>query len=207
MKTIRTHLLARPLACFLAFMVLFISCSAPEGNAPIVNDNELQSMSGEQLFRSVLFKEGDFGSQLYNQDEIEIMNKLDPELALQLEIVKTEIIAGINGTNPGYFDTFKSAILSNDHNLMLTTLLDARNMVKETIKAQNDLTDRDIKDYDQNALKEQFMNRALPDEEACVAILIIALILFIAFIPLIEDTPTSMLENEEIVGNIISINQ
>ena len=142
MKTIRTHFLAKPLSCFLAFLVLFISCSAPDEEIVFTHDADLQGMSGEQLFRSVLFKEGDFGKQLYSEYDLEVMNKMDSKLIALLEKAKNQIVADINESRSGYFHSFKSAMLSKDHNLMMNALIDARNVVKETVKKRHNLTEQ-----------------------------------------------------------------
>jgi len=212
MKTIKKHFLTKPLASFLAFLILFVSCSTPDGNIILEGNNDFQNMSSEQVFRNVLFKEGNLGKQLYNQDDIEMMNSLDSELIKQLEKTKNEIIDGINKNNPDYFENFKSNILSNNHNIVLNTLLEARSIIKKTVKEQNNLTDKDLNNYTRTDLKNELKKQKVYSEKvACVAVVVVVLVLvlFVLLIPVkaLENNEISRLENEQIVSKIIAINQ
>lgn len=211
MKTIRTSFLPKPLSCFLAFLVLFVSCSTPDGNVILENENSFQSMSGEQVFRSILFKEGDFGKQLYNEDDIELMNSLDSEVVKQLEITKTEIINDINKNNSSYFDNFKKNILSNNHNMILATLIEARQLVKETVNEQNNITNENLNSYKRDDLKKKLQKQNLYGKKACVAVVIVVLVLVLLVLVVpaaleTENNRISRLENEQTVSKIVSIN-
>ena len=213
MKTIRTNYFSKPLSFLLSFLILFISCSTPDNSARLMDDNSsLKEMSGEALFRSILFKEGDFGEKLYNEDDIEMMNSLDSNIIEELESTKNEIIKDLKNNHPNYFSVFKSQIISNDYNLVLNTLLNARILVRDIVKEQNSITDKDIKKYENINIKEELEKTNVYGKEACVAVLIVVLVLvlFVLLIPVaIADVKSqvSRLENEQIVSKIISVNQ
>lgn len=205
MKTIRTSFLSKPLSCFLTFLIFFVSCSTPDGNVIFENESSFQNMSGEQVFRSILFKEGDFGKKLYKEGEIELMSSLDSEVVKKLEITKSEIINSINRSNSTYFDDFKKNILTNDHNLILNTLLNAKQLVKKTVQKQARISDKKLSSYNEVDLKKELQKQNLysADKEACVAVLIVVLVLVlkVLLIPVMaENNEMTRLETEQTVS-------
>ena len=211
MKTIRTNYFSKPLSFLLSFLILFVSCSTPDSSVNLFEDNaSLKEMSGEDLFRSILFKEGDLGGELYSKEDIAMMNSLDSDIVKELELTKNKIIKDLKNNHPNFFTDFKTQITSNDYNLVLNSLLNARMLVKGIVKEQNSITDKDIRKYENVNIKEELQKKNVYGKEACVAVLIVVLVLvlFVLLVPVLAtDSEVSRLENEQIVSKIISINQ
>ncbi|CAM1368560.1 hypothetical protein TPENAI_60460 [Tenacibaculum litopenaei] len=212
MEKIRKSISTEPISCFLAFLVLLISCSAPDENIVLENENSFNKMSGDQIFRSILFKEGVLGKKMYNKDDIELINGLDLEVFNRFELLKNEIVNDINRRSPSYFDDFKKNVLTNDHNLLLNTFLNAKLLVKKTIQVRFKISDDKLNSYYKMNLKRELQkqNFGIMDKEVCVAVLVVVLVfvLKVVLIPVIVDNnEITRLEAEQTVNRIISINQ
>lgn len=161
-----------------------ISCQNDE-NSSVDNSNSKNQLTGEQLFKSVMFGTGEFAKTVPTLAEVN--NKyasITPEQKIQIESRIDELVSSIKTENSSFFNDFKMQIVSGNHNEIknalesasieiadrLEILVPGFNKIKSTIEQDiaqgNFITDKKIdskrieeksEEYT-NLLKENFVS-------------------------------------------------
>ena len=185
MRKIERQYSTKVISCLLAFLVFFVSCS-PNSTTDIANNENLQKMSGEDLFKSIIFKEGEFGKKLYSKEDLELLEKLDSQTLTELNKVKIEILNEIKKSNPNYFIEFKNQINSNDHSIVMKTIEEANIKVKNTASTIYNVKDSSFKTNKLN-LKYEIEKTKLYNKQQCVAFVVVVIVLVLLMIPVAPD--------------------
>ncbi len=112
MKTLRKKL--KFLSLFMSFCILFASCSQYD-DSTAVDDNSVD-FTGQDIFKSVFFADGDFASKINSYDDnVKSMSLLSDEQRLEFSKGMNEMIASIESNDPIFFENFKNDITSKNH--------------------------------------------------------------------------------------------
>lgn len=197
---------------FLSFLIFTVSTNAIASGKVVSYMLDLKSMSGEEVFRGVIFKEGDLSKMLYSAEDLAVVNNLNADVMKELSSTKTKIMNVIKTERPKYFSEFKANTLSNDHVVVYNALMNAKNYVKSIVQNQYKVSDSQINEFSKSDLKTE-MTKLSADRNMCVAVVVIAmvLVLFVLVIPYTEsDTisyeSASRLENEQLAAKLVEIN-
>ena len=197
---------------FLSFLIFTVSTNALASGKVVSNMLDLKSMSGEEVFRGVVFKEGDLSKMLYSAEDLAVVNNLNADIQKELSLAKTKIMNVIKTEKPKYFSEFKAKILSNDHVVVYNTLMNAKDYVRSIVQNQYKVSNGQINDFSQSDLKSE-ITKLNAGKNMCVAVIVIAmvLVLFVLVIPFTETDTTSnetasRLENEQLAAKLVEIN-
>lgn len=103
--------------CSLMCVVLFTSCNREDVQTEINDPISKNDLSGEKLFRAVMFGIGDFSNSIvllkdvnesYNKASIEQQQEIDNKLDILEKSIREQ--------NPYFFDEFKELVISKKHN-------------------------------------------------------------------------------------------
>ncbi|MFT5892626.1 MAG: SdpC family antimicrobial peptide [Dokdonia sp.] len=112
MKTLRKKL--KFLSFFMSFCILFVSCSQYDDGTAI--DDNSADFTGQDIFKSVFFADGDFASQISSyEDNVRSMSLLSEEQKIEFSKGMNEMITSIESTDPIFFENFKNDITSKNH--------------------------------------------------------------------------------------------
>lgn len=157
MNLIRKHL--KTIASFMSVVVLIISCSH-------TGTIDKKNYSGENLFRSVFFAEGDFAKKIGMLKEMsELLESTEAKERLEFNTKVDALFVKIRQENPHFFENFKDKITSGNHFLIQDALnsgsLEIRKnlnifdpnleayvaYIEQDIKSKNIKTEQDIENY------------------------------------------------------------
>lgn len=140
MRTIRKISKNPFIVIFVALTTLFTSCSKDSFSKKEIN---LESISGEELFKSIVFADGKISSEL---SELKPLNKelksLPSETLTNYRETQVEIINFIKEKDVNFFEEFKSDILSGNPQTISNSLKEAGNEVK--LFTEKELLDKNI---------------------------------------------------------------
>lgn len=193
----------KPLFMLIAPAMLLMSFR-PEANASL---NLFATMDGQSIFKAILFKEGAVGKQFLNADDAAVMQNLDADHLRQIAQVETAILAELAKKDPAYFEHFKTSITSTDYNTVAAALKTAQEDTKQAAQKIYSLKNSQLSVTPEmrQSLKQHGLSSSAT---ACVAVLVVALVVFLAFIPLVTtgDVTATPLQNEMLVGKIVHLN-
>ena len=110
MKKVRKKL--KSISLFMSFLILFASCNT-------YNDSlipQRAEFSGEELFKSINFGEGEFAKNIVQLEKIAVINEqISDEDRKEFDIKTNELISSIKESNPTFFNEFKMNISSANH--------------------------------------------------------------------------------------------
>ena len=138
------------------------------------------------------------------------MNNIDSKIIKKLELTKNEIVKDIKELHPDFFAEFKTKISSNNHTVILNTIIGAKIVIQDIINKEYNVTDKDLKEYENLNIKDVLEKKELYSKDSEIMIIYFVVILgWIMFYltPLDISSKISELENEQLVTTIISINQ
>ena len=119
MTKIKKNIFSKLLSITLSvlFMQGFYSCSSEE-ESPLVNNTDLSTLTGRDVFKGIFFLEGNLPSQVkFLNKKLEVANEIDmPEDVSEAKTqIISEIIDGINQVNPTYFSDLKKSLNLKDN--------------------------------------------------------------------------------------------
>lgn len=206
------NFILKGMSMFLSFLIFTVSTNALASGKAVSLMLDLKSMSGEEVFRGVVFKEGTLSKMLYNAEDLAVVNNLNADVMKELVTAKSKIMSVIKTENPKYFSDFKTKILSNDHVVVYNALMSAKDYVRTIIQNQYKVTDSQIDKFTNADLKDG-ISKLNADRSMCVAVVVVAmvLVLWVLVIPFTEsDTisyeSASRLENEQLAAKLVEIN-
>jgi SdpC family antimicrobial peptide len=121
-------------AMFLATLMLFASCSQHDNDIPIDNlsENSLEIFSGQELFRSIVFMDGEATSLFpVMENNFNIKDYLNTsEKEKEYKDVQERAIKFIQKENPNFFNSFQKNMYSKNPILIKETLLKSAETLK-----------------------------------------------------------------------------
>lgn len=164
------------MALFMSFLILFVSCNQDDINTNIA----LNELSGEELFKSIIFVDGEATSSIPILDNINIYETLGSQEKIdEYKRLQNETIEFIKKQSPNYFNEFKSNITSKDAQKISSTLNEVGNYLipfaNERLKVHGIKAEDIVKDYkDKFNVDELSINNS--SKEVCLyeAIVIVA---------------------------------
>ncbi len=195
----------------MSLIIFTMSSQAIASSKVIKTIMDINSMSSEEVFRGVIFREGSLALQLFNKEDIEFTNNLNDDIKENLNATKAKIIQVIKSENPRYLSDFKSKIVSGDHFKVYNALVDAQEYVKSIVKTQYKLTDSEIDKYSKGGDPKAEITKLSADRNACIAVLIalVLVLLKLLVIPFAPDgdvsPEVSRLENEQLATTLVEL--
>lgn len=197
---------------FLSFLIFTISTNVFASSKAIKLAFDMKTLSGEQIFKGIVFKEGELSKMLYNEEDLAVVNNLNADVMKELTSAKSKIMSVIKTENPKYFSDFKNKMLSNDHLVVYNTLMTAKDYVRSIIQNEYKVSNGQIDKFTNADLKSE-ISKLSADRNMCVAVVVVAmvLVLWVLVIPYTEsDTisyeSASRLENEQLASKIVELN-
>jgi hypothetical protein len=96
----------------MSFLILFANCNT-------YNDSlipQRAEFSGEELFKSIYFGEGEFAKNIVQLEKIAVINEqISDENRKEFDQKTSELISSIKKSNPTFFNDFKMNISSANH--------------------------------------------------------------------------------------------
>jgi len=95
-----------------------------------------QDFSGEQLFRGLIFMDGQVANlipELKDRMEVKKLVALSPAQQEQERKIVNVIVREINANQPGYFDEFKKAMTSGDQQIINTNLVGVQEVIMRSL--------------------------------------------------------------------------
>lgn len=171
MKEIRKFTRNPIIAIFMCSLILTISCNSDEAILP-----EPQIFNGEELFRSIIFMDGEATSliPLLSIKNAEIYEMLgDQEKIQEYKNLQNEAIEYIKNNSENFFDDFQKAILSKNPEKISTALIRVNDYLvpfaETKLKLHGITTEELIKEYNYNDNNVNIDNSA---KKPCLAIII-----------------------------------
>ena len=103
------------------------------------NNIKASNIEGKELFKGIMFYSGKAADLTeISKQQKKIMDKLNPNLKENYSLLQEQIIKILEAKNPNYFTDFKKNITSGNHYLVLNTIKNSSNDLKEvTAKLYN----------------------------------------------------------------------
>lgn len=126
---------------------------------PSSNFSKISSLSDTDVFKGVMFFEGDIANSLADFKELNFRNFItDNTKIAEIEVFQNKVVNNIESSNPGYMENFRKNISSGDYYKVEAAIKSAAELVrKETIAlAQiNDATATDLTNVYATQIKGQ----------------------------------------------------
>jgi hypothetical protein len=189
----------------LTFSLLFASCSE-EAVVP----NTIENISGKELFKSIVFADGNLTANVPALQKINVTDNLSKEQLIEFRAFQNKAIEYLESTEKNYFDNFKQNIMTRDVEIISKTLSNSSKSLEPLVNILANgqkLNIQEIKSQLSDS-KEKNSDLQKSDEEACLAIVIV---LFVWYwytkdIPQAQSKGSSALNSEtSIINNTVSI--
>lgn len=141
MKKIRL-LVENPFFTFM-LVIVFVSSSFTQKEA-IKRQSEfnLNKVNSKELFKGIIFNNGKVASLIPQLNaKAENLNKFDAATIQRMHNLENSVVSSIENENPAYFDEFKNAILTKNHNIIKEKLLESSKLVNDKISVYANLTE------------------------------------------------------------------
>lgn len=185
----------------LTFSFLFASCSEEA-----VVSNTIENISGKELFKSIVFADGNLTANVPALQKINVTENLSKEQLIEFRSFQNKAIEYLESTDKNYFDNFKQNIMTRDVETISKTLSNSSKSLEPLVNIlakDQKLNIEEIKAQISNSNGEN-SDLQKGDEAACLLILLI----FLVWYWYIKDIPqgTSALDSEtSIINNTVSI--
>lgn len=190
-------------------------------------------LSGEEMFRGILFVEGQYAElipELKAAKTTYFTEQLSAKEKVALSSVRNQIIESIKAENPHYFDDFKATLQIASPSVVKEKIVEAQALLTKKAFELSKLSDSEIKEgikvaegffakqqangVDKNAVKK-FMNQLAKDNAnskvnngtgTCIAILLLIVVVFVVFLAEVASTKTSSnLLLEQVASSICNV--
>lgn len=104
---------SRPIAWALSILLLYTSCQQPESEV-FVDVEADTKISGEDLFRSVVFGDGDLADNLSSLESVSTVDEMTKDDLIEYRKLQEDAIAYLIQDNPEYFENFQSQLYSGN---------------------------------------------------------------------------------------------
>ncbi len=177
MKKIRRIYRSPWVIAALCFLFVLVSCEREEDANP---EPQTVEFTGKELFKGVFFTEGKIGKQidLYSERAL-LMENLSQEDRSQASEQTNKVVDYIDRAHPGFFQEFKAALHSKNHNAIKDMLLVGTNHLSEAMPevfpAINELRNTIQNDVDKGVIAEdgkliqEKLDAKLPEYETLLA--------------------------------------
>lgn len=185
----------------LTFSFLFASCSEEA-----VVSNTIENISGKELFKSIVFADGNLTANVPALQKINVTENLSKEQLIEFRSFQNKAIEYLESTDKNYFDNFKQNIMTRDVETISKTLSNSSKSLEPLVNIlakDQKLNIEEIKAQISNSNGEN-SDLQKGDEAACLLIVLILLVWYWY----IKDIPqgTSALNSEtSIINNTVSI--
>jgi prolyl-tRNA editing enzyme YbaK/EbsC (Cys-tRNA(Pro) deacylase) len=185
----------------LTFSFLFASCSEEA-----VVSNTIENISGKELFKSIVFADGNLTANVPALQKINVTENLSKEQLIEFRSFQNKAIEYLESTDKNYFDNFKQNIMTRDVETISKTLSNSSKSLEPLVNIlakDQKLNIEEIKAQISNSNGEN-SDLQKGDEAACLLIVLILLVWYWY----IKDIPqgTSALDSEtSIINNTVSI--
>ncbi|MDK7375603.1 hypothetical protein QP519_08650 [Weeksella virosa] len=186
MKKIRKIAENPIMTLFMCSLILFVSCNQDD----IATNSALNELSGEELFKSIIFVDGEATSSIPILDNINIYETLGSQEKIdEYKKLQNETIEFIKQQSPNYFDEFKSNITSKDPQKISSTLNQVGNYLipfaNEKLKVHGIKAEDIVKEYkdkyndDEMSINNSAQGKCLYEAIVIVAVGAVALAVYI----------------------------
>lgn len=187
----------------LTFSFLFASCSE-EAVVP----NTIENISGKELFKSIVFADGNLTANIPALQEINVTQNLSKEQLIEFRTFQNKALEYLESTDKNYFDNFKKNIMTRDVETISKTLSNSSKSLEPLVNVlakDQKLNIKEIKSQLSNS-KEKNSDLRKADEFACLLVVLILLVWYWYIKDISATKGTSALNSEtSIINNTVSI--
>lgn len=187
----------------LTFSFLFASCSE-EAVVP----NTIEDISGKELFKSIVFVDGNLTSKVPALQKINVTENLSKQQLIEFRAFQNKAIEYLETTDKNYFDNFKQNIMTRDVEIISKTLSNSSKSLEPLVNIlakDQKLSIQEIKSQISNN-KEKNSDLQQADKFACLLIVLILLVWYWYVKDISAQKGISALNSEtSIINNSVSI--
>lgn len=137
MRTVRSFTKNPLVILVLLIAFLNLSCNQDE----MIEDQINNKISGEELFKSIIFADGLLTKEIVPLANLQLSNKMSVSQLEEYRLLQIEAINYISKSKAGFFDVFKENILSKNPDLINKAINDAGTLlipfINQKLKANN----------------------------------------------------------------------
>ncbi|MEL6943749.1 MAG: hypothetical protein AAFO82_13865, partial [Bacteroidota bacterium] len=127
---------------------------------------DVQKLSGEDVFRSVFFGEGELAEAVTELKELSVTNYTkDANRLEQAQEFQDKVVTAIKTKYPKYMPSLKTAILSKDRVKISNSIIEGRNYIQEVIWTVDERVDKQARDKIMRQLKGKISSADLSMDE------------------------------------------
>lgn len=175
MKVLYAISISRFTLTLLSFTILFVSCSQYD-DVLVPGESKTRSYSAETLLKGIFLKEGEVAEKIYPKEDMDTKNKIlsDKNRISRWVKINKLIVNEIKNKNPEYLYRLKKEVESKDEVRINKIVSEGMILIKEILRPRGDL----------DSTNNNYFYSKSGD---CVAVVIVALVVVFAFIPLALD--------------------
>lgn len=185
MKKIRKFSSSPVAIILVALNLLFASCSSDSASS--VNDQSAAKLSGEELFKSLIFADGELSAAVPALKSAFDMSDLTAEQKVSYKKAEQEAITYLKAKDAAYFEKFQKEIYSKDPEIILASIkkvaADIKPLIDSKLAVHNLSVEKISKEYYQKNAKNAPLS-AKVQVEACgvwvlaVGVVVVAVAVF-----------------------------
>ena len=211
MKNIRKH--AKKIALFLSLGFLFVSCSQYENSTATEQAIELSKslkvngnkLSGEELFKTIVFSDGDLAQKLPSLQNISIVKNMKGNELAKFQLMESEAISFLKSIDADYFKKFQAKIYTKDPETISFSILQVVNdlipFVNSKLAIQNLSIDKIAKSLKKDANGKISLSSANTQMKAMCIVGLIAVVWGVVIILAVAAAVTLILAVNKTDGN------
>ncbi len=200
----------------MALAILFMSCEQYDND---ITENQLQNseIDGEELFKSIIFADGQLTSNIPSLQSISQKNKMSKDQLIEFRAFQEEIISFLKTEDNSYFNDFKDAMYSGDPEIVSDMITKAAKDILPLVNAKLAPLDLTIeKMVSENKIDtDSFRMKGGPDvgnEQSCGVIVVVAVaaavaaaVIWVVVISAVAVVSSNQVEQATLTQDAISI--
>jgi len=135
MKTVREHFITKFTSLVLTFSILLMSCS--NNNEDIINNDNINQLSGKDYFNAIYFKKGDLANEIYKND-LDGLKKNNTQFDKDAVQIQEVILSTLIDQNPNFMTEFERGIKSKNLKTTEAIVNKGGELIFETVKTMID---------------------------------------------------------------------
>lgn len=135
MKTVREHFITKFTSLVLTFSILLMSCS--NNNEDIINNDNINQLSGKDYFNAIYFKKGDLANEIYKND-LDGLKKNNTQFDKDAVQIQEVILSTLIEQNPNFMVEFERGIKSKNLKTTEAIVNKGGELIFETVKTMID---------------------------------------------------------------------